>query len=160
MATGGDWTLDDSTIAQLAADISINDMVTVAESYMKISPQKIKNLRDENRGNAEAVNREIIRAWIYRFPGPHHRLVSANHTVIITGGSNWAPGTLPLCRSNLYRFDACFRKKNWPNSSFSHPLLELGVGTPPLEILDPPLIIVETKIHWSRLQRIFQLIQI
>ena len=75
MAAGGDWTLDDSTIAQLAADISINDMVTVAESYMKISPEKIKNLRDENRGSAEAVNREILRTWIYRFSGPHHRLV-------------------------------------------------------------------------------------
>ena len=81
MATGRDWTLDDSTLARLAADISINDMVTVAESYMKISPEKIKNLRDENTGSAEAVNREIIRTWMYMFPGPDQKLVSANHTV-------------------------------------------------------------------------------
>ena len=129
MATGGDWTLDDSTIAQLAADISINDMVTVVESYMKISPEKIKNLRDENRGSAEAVNREILRTWIYRFPGPHHRLVCANHTVIIIGGSNWAPAMHPLCRSNFFRFHACFAEK-WPNNIVSQPFLELA--PPPL----------------------------
>ena len=145
MATGGDWTLDDSTITRLAADISINDMVTVAESYMKMSPEKIKNLRDENRGSAEAVNREILRTWIYRFPGPHHRLVSANHTVIIIGGSNWAPKMHPLCRSNFFRFHACFGEK-WPNNIVSQPFLELAPR--PSEILDSPLIIVETEIHF------------
>ena len=82
MATGGDWTLDDSTIARLAADISINDMVTVAESYMKISPEKIKNLRDENRGSAEAVNREILRTWRNSYYGPDQRLVSESHTFL------------------------------------------------------------------------------
>ena len=78
MATGGDWTLDNSTIARLAAAISINDMATIAQSHMKISSEKIKNLRDENRGSAEAFNREVIRTWMYKFPGPYHRLVSIN----------------------------------------------------------------------------------
>ena len=78
MATGGDRTLDDSTIARLAAAISINDMTTIALSHMKINSEKIKNLRDENRGSAEAFNREVLQTWMYRFPGPHHRLVSNN----------------------------------------------------------------------------------
>ena len=71
--------MDDSTIAQLAADISINDMVTIAECYMKISHTTIENIQHDKRDDAEAINREILRTWIYRFPGPDQKLVSGSH---------------------------------------------------------------------------------
>ena len=76
MATGGDWTLDDSTIAQLAPHISIHDMATIALSYMKISAATLKNLKDDTRGSAEAFNREVLQTWRNRYSGPDQRLVS------------------------------------------------------------------------------------
>ena len=75
MATGGDWTLDDSTVARLAHHISTKHMVTIAESYMKISHTTIENIKHENR-EAEAINREIIGTWRNSYSGPDQRLVS------------------------------------------------------------------------------------
>ena len=147
MATGGDWTLDDSTIVQLAADISINDMVTVAESYMKISSENIKNLRDENRGSAEAVNREILSTWIYRFPGPHHRLVSTNHTVIITGGSKWGcQARAPSLASVSFIFKQGLGKIDQIEAFQSH---FWSLCLLPQEILYPPLIIIDRSTRCS-----------
>ena len=55
-------------IVHLGAAISINDMEPIAEGYMDIEPETVKNLRDENRGKAEAFNRAIIRYWINKHP--------------------------------------------------------------------------------------------
>ena len=78
MATGGDRTLDDSTTARLAAVLSTKNMVTIAESYMKISHTTIENIKYENR-EAEAINREILGTWRNSYSGPDQRLVSELH---------------------------------------------------------------------------------
>ena len=40
-------------------------MASIAEGYMDIDDVTIKNLQYENKDNAEAFNREIIRRWTY-----------------------------------------------------------------------------------------------
>ena len=80
MATGDDWTLDDSIIARLATVVSTKHMVTIAESYMKISHTTIENIKYENR-EAEAVNREIIGTWRNSYSGPDKKLVSELHNL-------------------------------------------------------------------------------
>ena len=79
MATGGDWTLDDSTVARLAPHISTKHMVTIAESYMKISHTTIENIQHNKRDDAEAINREILRTWKNSYSGPDQRLVCDLH---------------------------------------------------------------------------------
>ena len=51
-------------IVRLGAAISADNMESIAEGYMDIDPETVKNLRDENRGKAEAFNRAIIRYWL------------------------------------------------------------------------------------------------
>ena len=79
MATGGDWTLDDSCIARFAKDISPKHMVTIAESYMKISGETIENIQHDKRDDAEAINREILRTWRNSYSRPDQRQVSGSH---------------------------------------------------------------------------------
>ena len=49
-----------------------------------------------------------------------------------------APGTRAPLGSKFFQFHTVLGK-NWPNNSFSHPILELV--HPLMEILDPPLIL-------------------
>ena len=55
-----------SQIVRLASTISADNMASIAEGYMDIDDATIKNLQYENKDNAEAFNREIIRRWTYR----------------------------------------------------------------------------------------------
>ena len=55
-------------IVRLAAAISADNMASIAEGYMDIDDTTIKNLQYENRGKAEAFNREMIRHWANRNP--------------------------------------------------------------------------------------------
>ena len=55
--------LTQSQILSLAATTSINNMVAIAEAYMDIGDETIKNLQYENKGQAQAFNREIIKYW-------------------------------------------------------------------------------------------------
>ena len=48
-------------IVRLAAAISADNMAAIAEGYMEISDEIIKNLQYENKGQAQAFNREIIK---------------------------------------------------------------------------------------------------
>ena len=69
MATGGD--LDHLTrkqIVRLAAAISADNMASIAEGYMDIDDATIKNKKFENKDNAEAFNRDIIKHWMYKNP--------------------------------------------------------------------------------------------
>ena len=48
-------------IVRLAAAISANNMAAIAEGYMDISDETIKNKKYENKDDAKAFNREIIK---------------------------------------------------------------------------------------------------
>ena len=64
MATGGDQgQLTNKQIVDLAAAISLNKMVVIAEGYLDIDDATIKNKKYENKDDAEAFNREIIKEW-------------------------------------------------------------------------------------------------
>ena len=73
MATGGaSEQLTGGQIARLAAAISGRDIGVIAEGYMNISSETVKNLLYENRGDTEAYNRHIIRTW--RNKNPEHQV--------------------------------------------------------------------------------------
>ena len=55
--------LTPNQIVRLAAAISADDMAAIAEGYMDIDDAVIKNLQYENRGQAQAFNREVIKLW-------------------------------------------------------------------------------------------------
>ena len=71
MAVGGDWTLTNSDIARLAAAVSSTNMDTIVVRYLDMDPETLESMRDGHRGKAEAFNREVIRRWAYKNPGPH-----------------------------------------------------------------------------------------
>ena len=55
-------------IVRLAAAISVNNMAAIAEGYMDITPETVKNKKYENKDDAEAFNREIIKIWSCKNP--------------------------------------------------------------------------------------------
>ena len=63
-------------IVHLAAVISVQKMAAIAEGYMDISDETIKNIKFENKDDAEAVNREIIKYWLNKNSGGNQILVS------------------------------------------------------------------------------------
>ena len=77
MATGGEsGLLTNRQIVRLAAAISADDMASIAEGYMNITHETIKNLQYENRGKAQAFNRAVIRHWANKNSGPEQVNVS------------------------------------------------------------------------------------
>ena len=50
-------------IVRLAAAISTHNMESIAEGYLGINYQEIKNLKADNKQSPEAFNREILRKW-------------------------------------------------------------------------------------------------
>ena len=76
MAAGGDWTLTNSDIARLAAAVSSTNMDTIAVRYLDTDPETLDSIRVEHMGKAEAFNREVIRRWAYKNPGPHQAKVN------------------------------------------------------------------------------------
>ena len=71
MAAGGDFTLNGEDVVKLAAAIAANDMKMIAEGYMDIASETIKNIQYETGWDAEALNREIIRLWANKNWGPN-----------------------------------------------------------------------------------------
>ena len=68
MATGGNpEQLTNRQIVRLAAAISADKMTSIAEGYMDIDNETVKNIR-RNEGDSEAFNREIIRYWMNKNP--------------------------------------------------------------------------------------------
>ena len=53
-------------IVRLGAAISADNMAAIAEGYMDIDDTTIKNLQYENKGQAQAFNREIIKHWAHK----------------------------------------------------------------------------------------------
>ena len=54
-------------IVRLARAISADNMASIAEGYMDISDETIKNIDRDTRGS-EAFNREIIKHWRNKNP--------------------------------------------------------------------------------------------
>ena len=63
-------------IVRLAAVISVHKMAAMAEGYIDISDETIKNRKFENKDNAEAFNREIIKYWLNKNSGRNQIWVS------------------------------------------------------------------------------------
>ena len=63
--------LTNRQIVRLAASISVDNMAAIAEGYMNVSGETIKNFQYENRGQAQAFNREIIKFWVITNPAPN-----------------------------------------------------------------------------------------
>ena len=63
-------------IVRLAAVISVQKLAAIAEGYMDISDETIKNIKFENKDDAEAVNREIIKYWLNKNSGGNQIMVS------------------------------------------------------------------------------------
>ena len=57
-------------IVRLASAISADKMTAIAEEYMGIEPETVKNLQYENSGKAEAFNRDVLRLWANKNSGP------------------------------------------------------------------------------------------
>ena len=69
MATGGDpGQLTRRQIALLASAIATDKMESIAEGYMNIRPETVKNIWQENQGKAEAFNRAVIICWANQNP--------------------------------------------------------------------------------------------
>ena len=62
-------------IVRLAAVISADNMAAIAEGYMDISDETIKNKKYENKDSAEAFNREILKNWLNRNSSPNQAQV-------------------------------------------------------------------------------------
>ena len=63
-------------IVRLAATISAGNMAAIAEGYMGISDETIKNKKYENKDSAEAFNREMLKYWSYKNSGDDQVYVS------------------------------------------------------------------------------------
>ena len=72
MATGESQNISDKEIpiSHLAAAISAQNMEAIAERYLSIDAATVRNIHYDNRWNAEAFNREILRHWAYKNHGP------------------------------------------------------------------------------------------
>ena len=68
MAAGGADQLTRRQIVRLASAISADNMESIAEGYLDVSNETLKNLWRENQGKAEAFNRDIIRYWSHKNP--------------------------------------------------------------------------------------------
>ena len=51
-------------------------MESIALGYLNIKSARVKNLKDENKDNSEAFNREVIDEWIRGNHGINHVEVS------------------------------------------------------------------------------------
>ena len=79
MATGGEDPdqLTRKQIVRLAAAISANNLAAIAEGYMDIDDVTIKNLQYENKEQAQAFNRDVIKYWICK--NQHNRVKVCLH---------------------------------------------------------------------------------
>ena len=62
--------LSNSNIVQLAHEIAAKDMKMIAEGYLDIAPETVKNIQYENGWDAQAFSRDIIRHWANENSGP------------------------------------------------------------------------------------------
>ena len=84
--------LTNNQIVRLARAISSRDMESIALGYLGLEDETIKNVKYENKDNAEAFNRDIIRRWTYQNAGDKQTQVKK---LTSSGGSRmskwWTP---------------------------------------------------------------------
>ena len=68
MAEGGNWTLTENDIVELAHAIAARYMEPIALKYLSISSETLENLKREHREDIEGFNRAVIRNWACRNP--------------------------------------------------------------------------------------------
>ena len=65
MATRLGGSITNKDIARLAEAISAKNMELIAMKYMGIEWATLENLKRENKEDAQAFSREVIRKWCY-----------------------------------------------------------------------------------------------
>ena len=76
MATGGNpELLTNRQIVRLAAAISADNMTSIAEGYMDINNETVKNIR-RNEADSEAFNRAILWYWMNKNPNNQVKVCS------------------------------------------------------------------------------------
>ena len=63
-------------ISRLAAAISASAMESIALGYLGLPIERVMSVKDVNRGNEFAFNRELIRNWSLRNSSSDEKLVS------------------------------------------------------------------------------------
>ena len=77
MASKNSGQLSPNQIVRLARVITVDNMESIAEGYLEIEEETIKNLYHENKGKAEAFNRSVLRYWKNKNPETNQNLVSS-----------------------------------------------------------------------------------
>ena len=83
MATGLGVSVTNKDIARLAEAISAKNMELIAIKYMGIEWATLENLKRENKEDAQAFSRDIIRKWCYMNSGPDEVKVSQHVNINI-----------------------------------------------------------------------------
>ena len=68
--------LTNKQIARLAEAISGPSMETIAQGYLDIDPENITAIKHENFYKIDKSNRDVLKRWAYRNPGPNQVGVS------------------------------------------------------------------------------------
>ena len=75
MESGGEMTLSEPVVVQLAAAISVDDMKTIALLKMDFTDTQVKHIERDTE-TSEAFNREILFRWKKKNPGPDQMKVN------------------------------------------------------------------------------------
>ena len=76
-------------IVRLAAAIPANNMAAIAEGYMDIDDAIIKNLQYENKDDAQAFNRDIIKCWAFKTRDNQVQVIKHSAMTRLAGGEGW-----------------------------------------------------------------------
>ena len=83
MASKGNGKLSNRQRVRLASMISTQSMKSIAEGYFELNEPTVKNLESENKDDAEAFNREVIKKWEYMNPCDNQVQVSVSDQFMI-----------------------------------------------------------------------------
>ena len=76
MATRQGGSITDKDTARLAEAISAKNMEVIAMKYIGIEWETLENLKRENKDDAQAFSRDVMRKWFYMKSGPDEIKVS------------------------------------------------------------------------------------
>ena len=74
-----------SQIMRLAGVITTNNMECIAEGYLGICHEQIKNTREGNKDKPEGFNRDILRIWCNKNPNGNQVKVSLSVFYLFCG---------------------------------------------------------------------------
>ena len=83
MATRLGGSITNKDIVRLAEAISAKKVEVIAIKYMGIEWETLENLKRENKDDAQAFSRDVIRKWRYMNSGPDEVKVSQNVNINI-----------------------------------------------------------------------------